>query len=200
MVLDGLLAQGHSDRTQLRGVSAANLGLSVALHVHSAGVADAAVGGSLLSAAELESSKQYLQLDSGEWRIAHLVRKLTCSDSKSVSASHCSGHPSSHIPHPSSSLFACNDSQLPVADGVLEATAVAVRVQWDQAQADAHAAQDAAACDAGAGTAGAAVSLADAAAVFAVGTRLWKEDSGRLPSRSPSQVCVIFRMQHSVLG
>lgn len=73
MVLDGLLARGQSDRTQLRGVNAASLGLPSALHVHCADVADAAVGGSLLSAAELESSKQYLQLDSGEWRIAHLV-------------------------------------------------------------------------------------------------------------------------------
>lgn len=78
--------------------------------------------------------------------------------------------------------------QLPVADGVLEGTAVAVRVQWDQAQADAHAAQDAAVD----GVGRAAGALADAAAVFEVGTRLWKEDSGRLPPRSPSQVCLLF--------
>jgi len=83
---------------------------------------------------------------------------------------------------------------------VLEGTAVAVRVQWDQAQADAHAAQDFAAGEAGAGMAGvAAGALEDAAVVFAVGTRLWKEDSGRLPPRSPSQARVISRAKHYVL-
>ena len=37
---------------------------------------DAAEGGCVLSAAELDSSKQYLQLDVG-WRIAYLVRELS---------------------------------------------------------------------------------------------------------------------------
>ena len=38
-----------------------------------AAAGDAAVGGCVLSAAELPSSKEYLQREDGEWIIAHMV-------------------------------------------------------------------------------------------------------------------------------
>lgn len=78
--------------------------------------------------------------------------------------------------------------QLPVADGVLEGRAVAVRVQWDQAQADAHAALDGAAQQPQSGSE--MNTPAGAAAIFNVDTRIWKEDSGPIPPRpADHQVC-----------
>lgn len=76
VLLDGLLVRGQKGQTQAQSVTAESLGLVASIHMHKAGAADAARGGSVLSAAELESSKQYLQTVSGEWKIAYLVSEL----------------------------------------------------------------------------------------------------------------------------
>ena len=62
---------------------------------------------------------------------------------------------------------------------------MAVRVQWDQAQADAQAVQDKA--HRGAADGGKMQAPAGAAAVFEVDTRIWKEDAGPIPPRSVDQ-------------
>jgi len=76
VLLDGLLA-ADSNLTWPLKQTLARLGLesktaSGGAAVVAAAVGDAASGASLLSAAELDSSKQYLQLDEG-WKIAHLL-------------------------------------------------------------------------------------------------------------------------------
>ncbi len=73
--------------------------------------------------------------------------------------------------------------QLPVADGVLEGRDVAVRVQWDQQQADEHAAADKAGPKAGAHADVPVWAVQGEGAVFRVGCRLWKEDAGPIPPR-----------------
>eukprot|EP01032_Pedospumella_encystans_P018831 gene18831-21426_t len=154
VIFDGLLArgqkqgqkQGQTQGGRLKEVSVEALGLTPTVYAHRANVVDAAQGACILSAAELESSKQYLQMYDGAWKIAYL---------------------------------------LPVADGVLEGRAVAVRVQWDQAQADAQAALDNA--QEGAADGGKQQAPAGAAAVFEVDARIWKEDAGPIPPRSVDQ-------------
>lgn len=69
--------------------------------------------------------------------------------------------------------------QLPVADGALEGRDLAVRVQWDQQQADEHAASD---CTAATDVA-ATWAVHGEGAVFKAGCRLWKEDAGPIPPR-----------------
>ena len=71
-----------------------------------------------------------------------------------------------------------------MADGSLEGRAIAVRVQWDQTQADAHKVQDEANRD--------SASLEGADAVFKVGTRIWKEDMGPIPPRNADHVRYVF--------
>lgn len=68
---------------------------------------------------------------------------------------------------------------------MLEGRAVAIRVQWDQAQADAQAASDKTLQQQG--ETGATDAPAGAAAVFEVDTRIWKEDSGPIPPRLVDQ-------------
>ncbi len=84
VILDGLLVrgqkqgqkQGQMQGGQLKEVSVEALGLPVSVYTHRANVVDAAQGACILSAAELESSKQYLQMNDGAWKIAYLVRVL----------------------------------------------------------------------------------------------------------------------------
>ncbi len=69
---------------------------------------------------------------------------------------------------------------------MLEGRAVAVRVQWDQTQADAQAALDKAQERTVDGSQQQAPP-AGAVSVFEVDTRIWKEDSGPIPPRSVDQ-------------
>lgn len=85
VILDGLLVRGQRQGQkrgqmhagQLKEVSIESLGLPSTVYVHRANVVDGAQGACILSAAELESSKQYLQMSDGAWKIAYLVRKRT---------------------------------------------------------------------------------------------------------------------------
>lgn len=78
IVLGGLLAQKqtHFKEDWTDQFTRSLLGLSIEVGVVRASVGDAVCGACVLSAAELDSSKQYMQLADGTCKIGYIVRKI----------------------------------------------------------------------------------------------------------------------------